>query len=358
MAYKRIVVKVGSNVLAANGGGLDITRINTIAAQIKSLSDSGIEVILVSSGAVAAGRGKIKLNDKFDTVASRQVWASVGQVKLIEAYSLAFEKEGKYCAQILVTKEDFRDRTHYLNLRNCFQSLLQSGIIPVVNENDAISVTELMFTDNDELSGLIASMLNADALIILSNVDGIFDKSPSEPGAKLISEVSTGNQDLSKYISATKSNFGRGGMITKSGIARKVAKTGIHVHIANGTIDDILSKLVLEKSSLGTHFVPAEKQNSSKNWVAYSSGFAKGSIKVNKGAEQALLGEKATSILPIGVLSTSGDFETGDLIAIYNENEVQLGIGKTAYSSKKLPEVIGRKNQKAVVHYDFLHLFD
>ncbi|MGI4734325.1 MAG: glutamate 5-kinase, partial [Janthinobacterium lividum] len=186
LPYRRLVVKIGSNVLTQPNGLPDEARLDELVTQIVGLKSQGCEVIVVSSGAVAAGRSLITLPPKTDAVRSRQLLAAVGQVKLLSLYAARLAEHGLLGAQVLVTKEDFRDRQHYLNMKNCFQELLQQNVIPIVNENDVISVTELMFTDNDELAGLVASMLNADALLILSNVDGIFDGDPSRPEARVI----------------------------------------------------------------------------------------------------------------------------------------------------------------------------
>lgn len=187
-------------------------------------------------------RSSVQLRGSYDVVSSRQVFASVGQVHLMRAYSDFFSSNKMRCAQVLVTKEDFRDRQHYLNMKNCLETLLENEIVPVINENDVISVTELMFTDNDELAGLVASMLNAGKLIILTNVDGIYDGNPSLPASRVIHYVEFGDE-VSGFISAEKSSFGRGGMATKCGIARKAAALGIPTHIANGKTENILLQI-------------------------------------------------------------------------------------------------------------------
>src|ERR1700733_5256594 len=187
--YHRIIIKIGSNVFTQKDGLPDLNRISHLVEQIAEIKKQGKEVILVSSGAVASGRSLITVSEKYDAVAARQLLASIGQVKLINTYANLFERFDILCSQVLVTKEDFRDRMHYLNMRNCLEILLQHQVIPVVNENDVVSVTELMFTDNDELAGLIASMLNAQALIILSNVDGLYDGDPKAAGSKVIEEI-------------------------------------------------------------------------------------------------------------------------------------------------------------------------
>jgi glutamate 5-kinase len=227
LLYNKIIIKVGSNVLTREDGMLNVTRMANIVDQIAMLHKSGIQIILVTSGAVAAGRAEVEPLRKLDPVSSRQLWSAVGQVKLINRYADLFREYGMTCAQVLTTKESFRDRDHYLNMRNCISTLLENGVIPVVNENDTISVTELMFTDNDELSGLLASMMDMDALIILSNVDGVYDGSPNDPASKVIPVIKHGETPVIDSVPTVKSTHGRGGMITKYKIASKLAGQGI-----------------------------------------------------------------------------------------------------------------------------------
>ncbi|RZJ63541.1 MAG: glutamate 5-kinase, partial [Flavobacterium sp.] len=280
LGYKKIVVKVGSNVITQANGLPDEHRINHLVNQLATIKKQGIEVILVSSGAVASGRSLIQIAEKRDAVTTRQLLAAIGQVKLINTYANFFAEHAIKCAQVLVTKEDFRDRAHYLNMKNCMQILLQHNVIPVVNENDVVSVTELMFTDNDELAGLIASMLNADALIILSNVNGIYNDDPKVKGSKVIEEIKGSITNLASFISTGKSQFGRGGMVTKSTMAQKVAKLGITVHIANGTTDNVLTALLDEKL-VHTRFVPEKSKSGKKKWIAHSETNAKGIVQLN-----------------------------------------------------------------------------
>src|SRR5580698_10090588 len=200
--YHRIIIKIGSNVFTQANGLPNLQRIEHLVEQIAAIKKHGKEVILVSSGAVASGRSLITVSEKYDAIAARQLLASIGQVKLINTYSSLFERFDILCSQVLVTKEDFRDRMHYLNMKNCLELLLQHQVIPVVNENDVVSVTELMFTDNDELAGLIASMLNAQALIVLSNVDGIYNGDPKLSGSSVINEIDGAEVDFSSFISS------------------------------------------------------------------------------------------------------------------------------------------------------------
>ncbi|PAW94544.1 glutamate 5-kinase [Mucilaginibacter sp. MD40] len=353
--YRRIIVKIGSNVITQADGLPDHARLAHLVDQIAEIKKQGIEVILVSSGAVASGRSMIKITEKADAVAARQLLASVGQVKLINTYSALFERHQIICSQVLVTKEDFRDRTHYLNMRNCMEILLQHQVIPIINENDVVSVTELMFTDNDELAGLIASMLNAQALIVLTNVNGIYNGDPKLPGVSVITEVKNGNLNFASFVSAGKSQFGRGGMITKSTIAQKVAKLGIAVHIANGTHNNILTD-VLENKVEHTRFVPAKLASGKKKWIAHSGTMAKGIVQINDGAKQALTGTRATSLLPVGITSVLEEFKKGEIIKIIDQDMQPIGWGLAEYGAEKARETAGQKNQRPLVHYNYLYL--
>lgn len=360
LRYKKITVKVGSNVLTKSDGTLNDENISHLVDQIANLSRKGVEIVLVSSGAVAAGRGEIGIRKKLDTVSARQLWSAVGQVKLINKYAEGFSKYGMSCAQVLTTKENFGDRVHYLNMKNCISTLIENKVIPIVNENDTISVTELMFTDNDELSGLIASMENSEALIILSNIDGIYDGSPELPGSKVIREITPKSKPLNEAISTSKSSFGRGGMLTKYHIARKVARGGINVHIANGMNQNTLLRIMNSDDDIvhTTFFSENKKSSNVKKWISYSESFAKGQLIVNEGAKKALLSNQASSLLPVGIVSIDGDFEKGDLVKIKDENGQLIGIGKSEYGSDKAEKYMGNKNKKAVVHYDYLYLME
>jgi glutamate 5-kinase len=354
---KRLAVKIGSNVLTRKDGTLDVTRMSAIVDQVAELYKSGVEIILVSSGAVASGRSEIKPSKRLDSVEQRQLFSAVGQAKLINRYFELFREHGIAVGQVLTTKENFSSRRHYLNQRNCMMVMLANGVIPIVNENDTISVTELMFTDNDELSGLIASMMDVNALVILSNVDGIYNGPPSNPESEVIRKVEQG-RDLSDYIQTEKSGFGRGGMLTKSSIARKVADEGIAVYIANGKKDNILIDLVHRpESTLSTCFLPSSGEVSNmKKWIAHSDGFAKGEIYIDDTAVKALRGERAVSLLPVGVTAVKGDFEKDDIIRIINEDGESIGVGCAGYSSIEAQKLIGCRDLKPMVHYDYLYL--
>ena len=254
-----------------------------------------------------------------------------------------------------MTREDFRDRTHYLNMKNCLEILLQHKVVPIVNENDVVSVTELMFTDNDELAGLIASMLNAQALIILTNVNGIYDGDPANENSKLIKTINRDFVDFSSFVTSGKSQFGRGGMITKSTMSQKVARLGIDVHIANGTKDGILTGL-LDGIIPHTHFPTEKKASERKKWLAHSGNYATGAVVINPGAQAALTSGKASSLLPVGVLTIKGEFKKGEIIKLLDENDHVTGFGVAEYGAEKLVGIIGHKNEKPLVHYDYLYM--
>jgi len=353
--YKRVIVKIGSGVISKDGQ-LDVQIVEHIVEQIVLLNKSGIEIVLITSGAVATGRGILKLNEKTDSIVQKQVFASVGQVKLMSFYSNLFGKHGYTCAQVLVTKEDFRDRQHYLNMKNCLENLLQDNVVPVVNENDVIAITELIFTDNDELAGLIASQLNADAVIILTSVDGVLDGSPKDPKSQVISEIEFAkSSSFEKHITDDNSTSGRGGMHTKFGIAKKLATQGITTHIASGRRRNTIVDVV-EGKSVGTKFIPNRKLSATKRRLAYSEGLSKGAVYVNKCAQDILLSKKAISLLPVGIVKVEGEFQKSDVIEIRNEAKKKLGFGIAQYDSNKARGSMGKKKKRALVHYDYMFL--
>jgi len=351
--FGRVVVKVGSNVLTRDDGTLDTTRMSALSDQIAQLHRGGVEIILVSSGAVAAGRSELGTERKLDSVSARQLFSAVGQVKLINRYYELMRDRGILCGQVLTTKESFSTRRHYLNQQHCMTVMLDHGVIPIVNENDTVSVTELMFTDNDELSGLIAAMMDAEALIILSNIDGIYNGDPSDPASAVIRTVEPHRDDLSGYIQTGRSQFGRGGMLTKYRMASKVADEGIEVTVANGKRDGILTDLLSPGSDVvSTRFVPASHSISQvKKWIAHSEGFAKGELHINEGAYEALLRPEATSLLPVGVCRVEGEFEKDDIVKIVSPDGIAIGVGR-----ERARQVAGRKGGRPLVHYDYLYM--
>lgn len=244
----RITIKIGSNVLTRKDGSLDVTRMSALVDQVADLRAQGHEIILVSSGAVASGRSELKhIVHDLDSVDQRQLFSAVGQAKLMNRYFEMFREYGIAVGQVLTTKEHFLDNEHRRNQENCLRVMLENGVLPIVNENDTVSITELMFTDNDELSGLIARMTASRLLIILSNIDGLFTGNPADPQSELVRTVKPG-QDLSGYIRQDKSSAGRGGMQSKSCVAAQAAEAGISVLIANGKRENILLRLLTDRS--------------------------------------------------------------------------------------------------------------
>jgi glutamate 5-kinase len=355
--FKRITIKVGSNVVTLGDGSLNIGRILRIVEDVAVLNKQGIEVVLISSGAVASGRSDVKISKKTNIVAAKQVWAAVGQVKLMSSYQFLFGKYGIQAGQILAAKESFRDRQHYLNMKNCITAMLENNVLPIVNENDTISIEELMFTDNDELSGFISSMMDSQSLIILSNVDGIYNGIPGSPGTELIRKVENESENPEKFISSEKSGFGRGGMLTKCSLARKMAAMGIDVFIANGNRDSIITDIIKGRDVPYTHFVAVEKMKSGvKKWLSHSDTFARGAVIVNEGAKEALLSDKATSLLTVGITRVKGVFKSGDIVKIYDEQGNNIGLGKCQYDSEKAEQNLGKKLSKPFIHYHCLVL--
>lgn len=359
--WRRVAVKFGSNVLTRPDGTLDVTRMSSLVDQVAELRKAGVEVIMISSGAVASGRSELRgmTEQRLDSVKQRQLFSAVGQAKLINRYYELFREHHIPVGQVLTMKENFSTRRHYLNQRQCMEVMLESGVVPIVNENDTVSVTELMFTDNDELSGLIATMLRVDALVILSNIDGVFTGNPADEGTTLIEKVLPAD-DLSHFISNERSGFGRGGMITKCGIARRVAAEGIEVIIARGTRPNVLMDLYANPGSIPcTRFVAAsEAAPALKRWMAHSASFSKGVVTVNEGAAAMLLGPEPASLLPVGVIAVEGDFEKDDLIDVALPDGTVIALGRATADSAQARQEMGRHGMRPLVHYDYLYLYD
>lgn len=355
--YSRIAVKIGSNVLTRKDGTLDVTRMSALVDQIAELHHQGVRVIMISSGAVASGRSELRQNKKLDSVSARQLYSAVGQAKLINRYYELFREHGIACGQVLTTKENFSTRRHYLNQKHCMEVMLANDVIPIVNENDTVSVTELMFTDNDELSGLIATMMDMQALVILSNIDGVYDGNPGDPQSKVITDIEQQN-DVSEFIQEGKSTFGRGGMGTKYRIARKVASEGIAVVIANGKRENVLLDVVSEERKIPyTLFHPSAQATSGvKKWIAHSEGFAKGELHVNQGAADALLSARGASLLPVGVTAVVGEFEKDDIVKVIAPDGAMIAVGRVGCDSDAARQVMGESGVRPLVHSDYMYI--
>lgn len=346
-------------MLTRRDGTLDVTRLSALVDQLSELRRRGTEIVLVSSGAVASGRSELRdLSgiESLDEVSARQLFSAVGQAKLINRYYDLFREHGIHCGQVLATKENFDRRGHYLNQQHCLEAMLSHGVLPIVNENDTVSVTELMFTDNDELSGLVAAMTGASRLIILSNIDGLYTGDPSESGSRLIERIAPGD-DPSSFISSVKSSRGRGGMGSKCRIARRVASEGIEVVIANGKRDGILLRLegIEPGDAPHTTFIAAAADPSSlKKWIAHSDSFAKGTLAVNAGAAEALCAG-GNSLLPVGVEDVAGDFAEGDIVTITSGGSI-VAWGRAAVDAGTARRLAGVKGERPLVHADYLYV--
>ena len=346
--YRRIIVKAGTNILTGGRDELDDSFIDNLVSQISDLSSSGREMLLVSSGAVAAGRGVMRNLSKSSVLPDRQVLAAVGQGRLMHLYEQAFATHGIPTAQALLSRRDVNDRLGYLNLRNTLLSLLDNGVVPVINENDVVAVEELegeVFGDNDTLSALVANLIDADLLVILGSVEGMYTKDPNIfTDAELISVVEKMDDKLNEYAGPSSDLRGRGGMVTKIEAARLATASGVDVVIANGTTDSVVVRLS-NGERIGTLFkTSVSKLESRKRWML--SGVSnKGNIKVDKGAVSALKSSK-TSLLPAGVLSCFGRFERGDIVYIKDEHENNIAAGISNYGSSDLLQIQSLKSDR------------
>ena len=357
--HRRIIVKLGSQVLCDTEGNLNIEVLTNLAAQVASLMKDGWQVLMVSSGAVAAGRGLSggHLKRISDPVARRQVMAATGQVRLMETWRSLFEHHGLAVAQVLASKSDFQTRGHYLNIRGCVDALLVAGIVPIVNENDVVAVTELMFTDNDEFAGLLAGMVNADLLCLLSSVPGVFDGDPTAPATRCIEIWDDKRYKIEDVVSRGTSGLGRGGMGNKLETARKVSRLGTEVVIADGTDKDIIRK-ILNNEPVGTRFPMVRDTSPAKRWLASADAHARGSVTINAGAQAVLLDtSRRASLLPVGVVSIAGQFDQGDVIQILSgEDGSILGCGQASCNHLDAARLVGQHEQKPLIHYNYLYL--
>ncbi|MCJ7774337.1 MAG: glutamate 5-kinase [Desulfobacterales bacterium] len=336
---KRAVIKIGSGVLTRNDG-LNVKAIRSISRQICHLIDMDIEIILVTSGAMASGVNKIGLSRRPDEIPKRQAVAAVGQAGLIMEYEKAFGRFKKNVAQILLTSDDFSNRKRYLNARNTIYTLLSWEIVPIVNENDTVSVEEIEFGDNDNLAAMITLLMDADILINLTDIDGLYTKNPRiNPEAELIPVVSVITKHHEKIAGDIPGPLGTGGMLSKIKAAKKVTAAGIPMLIAKGETPNILLNFFSGKGK-GTVFTPVdEKLASRKCWLAFSSK-PKGVVIIDNGAADAIL-KKGKSLLPIGIVDVKDDFHVGTAVEIRSDKNTTLGIGLVNYSAADILKIKG-----------------
>jgi glutamate 5-kinase len=355
----KIVIKIGTQSILAADGTVLKSALSALVRQTAALQKEGHQVALVTSGAVGTGRkvAREMLGGDFgSTTGEKQVLASLGQHELMHAYSKMLKPYGLAAAQLLLTKQDFQTRAHYLNIARLLRGIFEhKAIIPVINENDSVSVEELMFTDNDELSGLIAAQINADKLIILTTVGGVYDAPPGTPGAKIIPLIDP-KKDGWPEAFAMKTAQGRGGMTSKLGTARRMWDLGIATHIAGMKGKDGILRIV-NGERLGTTILPRRKKSNIKKWMAFSEEKKSGVIKINARLRDILKeNARAVSILPVGIESCAGEFEKGDLVEIAAPGGVKIGVGIARYGATKLREYLGQKGKPEFIHYDHLHI--
>jgi len=338
---KKIVVKIGSSVIASQGR-LDTKIVENIVKDILETEKNGYKVILVTSGAIACGLNKLGYKNKPKDTTSLMAISSLGQIILMDIYAKKFKKYKKLCAQILLTWDDFDDRKRFLNACNTINKLLNLGIIPIINENDAVSFEEIKLGDNDRLSSLVADLIRAQVLIILSDIDGLMER------GKLIERVEEINTKISHLAKKGSKYFTTGGMITKLEAAKIATSSGIKTVIANGGVKSIILR-ILKGEKIGTLFLPKQKiEQARKRWIAFGKKI-KGKIYIDDGAKEAIL-NKGKSLLGVGIIKIEGDFKKRDAVEILDKNGELCGRGLINYSSEELVNFKEKKFEKEIIH--------
>ncbi len=345
--FKRIVIKVGSSSIVHATGRPNLYQIESLVRQLADLYNQGREVILVTSGAVGTGAGKLGLAERPKTIPQKQAAAAVGQGILMHAYEKYFAEYGVTVGQVLLTREDFSDRHRFLNARNTLNTLFQFKVIPVINENDTVAVDEIKLGDNDSLSALVAGLVDAEILILLSDIDGLFTADPRiDPEARLIKNVTELNSDIESLAGGVGSKLGTGGMATKLQAARIAMHSGVVTVLASAEDKDIVKRVIGGEES-GTVFWPlTNKLENKKRWIAYGSALC-GKIIVDEGAARALT-EQGKSLLPSGITGIEGVFEMGNTVSIVDCAGREIGRGITYYSSEEVKKIKGRQTSEVV----------
>ena len=340
---KRWVVKIGSALLTANGNGLDKEAIALWVKQIVHQLESGIEIIIVSSGAVAEGMSRLSWIERPNSVHGLQVAAAVGQTGLVQAYESQFQEFGRNTAQILLDHDDISNRERYLNVRNTLQELIKLGVVPVINENDTVATDQIRFGDNDTLAALVANIIDADLLVILTDQDGLFDADPRKnPNANLVTNGNSQDESLLE-LAGSSSTLGRGGMITKLKAAKLAARSGANTVIAGGRVNLILSRLS-EGEELGTMLISDKEPIAArKQWLVGRLKVC-GSLTLDLGASK-MLTNHGKSLLPVGVLSIKGRFHKGDLVTCVDEKGLEIARGLVNYNSEESTKILGKSSE-------------
>lgn len=360
----RIVIKVGTSTLTYENGKLNLEIMEKLVRQISNLQNKGNKIILVTSGAISAGLGKLNFTKKPRTIPEKQSLAAIGQGVLIELYEKFFNEYGKISAQVLLTKDDFSIRERYLNINYTLLNLFKYGVIPIINENDTISVDEIKIGDNDTLSALVSGLVEADLLIILTDIDGLYDRNPLlYDNAKLINTVKVFSNELYKIAGGAGTERGTGGMYTKIMAAKICYNSGVKMIIANGKLDNVLNRIV-SGEKIGTTFMPAKNPISSKKiWIEFNA-FVAGELIIDNGAKSAIL-NKGKSLLPGGIKDNEGEFSIGDCVSVKDISGKEIARGLINYTSMEvskikgcktcdIKKILGYKNYDEVIHRDNL----
>lgn len=340
------IVKVGSKSLTGDDGRLERTQVANLARQLLTLVDMGKRVVLVSSGAVASGIGKLGLPSRPTDLATLQAVAAIGQTHLMQVYEQTFAEHGRHAAQILLTASELDDRVAYLNVRNTLRRLLEMGAIPIINENDTVAVDELKttFGDNDRLAGMVAGIMEASLLVILSDVQGLYDRDPRDPQAQVVSSVDRIDERIEDMVRDRKTGISKGGMASKLATAKFVTTSGQCVVIAWGREPEILVRLA-KGEMVGTLFLPQSKTlTPRKRWIGFSAQPA-GQLQVDDGAAKAMCAE-GRSLLAIGIKGVEGEFGKGDIVSIVNPHSVEIARGLINYNSKQVAQIRGCRSDR------------
>jgi glutamate 5-kinase len=342
-----VVIKVGTNVLADATGSLDRHRIQSLADQLQRIRVGGRKVVLVTSGAIGAGVGKLGIGKRPTDLAQLQACAAVGQLALMQLYQESLTPQGVHTAQILLTAGDFDNRARYLNARNTIRTLFEYNALPIINENDTVSVAEIKFGDNDHLAAMVTNLLRAPLLVLLTNVDGLYSDDPrTNPNAELLATVPHIDQSVTRLAATTTSTLGTGGMQSKLRAARLATAAGEAVIMANGSVDGILDR-VLAGEPVGTLFLPhGQDVPAWKRWLGFTAR-PRGTLRVDTGAKRALV-EQGKSLLPVGVIAVEGEFGKGDVVSICDPTGTEIARGLCNYSSEDAATLVGKNSEQIV----------
>lgn len=338
---KRIVVKVGTSTLLYPNGKINLYRIEHLARELSDLASQGREVILVTSGAIGAGMVRMGLSERPDSMQEKQALASVGQVLLMHLYDKFFTEYGQVAGQVLLTKENFANHNQYINARNTLMAMLKNGIIPVINENDAVTVAEVKIGDNDTLSATVAAIVDADVLIILSDIDGVYDANPqTHPEARLLSEIKEITSAVEAMAGGAGSSVGTGGMATKIEAAKIATAAGVTMFIASGGENGMLSRIIAGED-VGTVFPPKDAHlRARKGWLAFGKRIS-GILVVDDGCVKAL--KRGSSLLAAGILATEGEYSAGSTVRVLTADYQEIARGTIAYDASAVAKIKGRK---------------